>query len=315
MWDFTGKIAAVTGGGTGMGRELAIRLAAEGCSVAICDLSAESMAETQRRALARAPQGTRVATFVADVAHDDQVRAFTSFVARDLDTECLHLLINNAGVGGGGSVVNGERTQWDRTFAICWNGVYYSTRAFLPLLMKANEAHIVNMSSVNGFWASIGPGRAHSAYCAAKFAVKGFTEALITDFAANAPHIRCSVVMPGHIGTDIVANSRRILSDGGTVDVPELRKSFASWGVDLSSQSDAQVLAIAEEHARQFRDSAPTTAAEAAKIILDGVRCGNWRILVGADAEYLDARVRAAPDDAYTPAFYESMVKETKWRI
>src|SRR6202043_10449 len=95
---------------------------------------------------------------------------------------------------------------------VCWGGVYYCTRAFLPFLMKASEAHIVNTSSVNGFWASIGPGRPHTAYCAAKFAVKGFSEALMTDLAVNAPHIKCSVVMPGHIGTDIVANSRKILS-------------------------------------------------------------------------------------------------------
>ena len=76
--------------------------------------------------------------------------------------------------------------------------------------MKADEGHIVNTSSVNGFWASVGPDVTHTAYSAAKFAVKGFTEALITDLRLNAPHIKCSVVMPGHIGTSIVANSRKI---------------------------------------------------------------------------------------------------------
>ena len=78
--------------------------------------------------------------------------------------------------------------------------------------MKADEGHIVNTSSVNGFWASVGPGMSHTAYCAAKFAVKGFTEALINDLRLNAPHIKCSVVMPGHIGTSIVSNSRKIQS-------------------------------------------------------------------------------------------------------
>src|ERR1700686_3364966 len=80
------------------------------------------------------------------------------------------------------------------------------------LLLKADEGHIVNTSSVNGFWASIGMGVSHTAYSAAKFAVKGFTEALINDLRLNAPHIKCSVVMPGHIGTSIVSNSRKVQS-------------------------------------------------------------------------------------------------------
>ena len=80
------------------------------------------------------------------------------------------------------------------------------------MLVKADEGHIVNTSSVNGFWASVGMGVSHTAYSAAKFAVKGFTEALINDLRLNAPHIKCSVVMPGHIGTSIVSNSRKIQS-------------------------------------------------------------------------------------------------------
>ena len=97
------------------------------------------------------------------------------------------------------------------TFNVCWYGVYYCTLAFMPLLKASEEAHLINTSSVNGFWASLGPTSAHSAYSAAKFAVKGFTEALVNDFRNNAPHIKASVVMPGHIGTDIVINSNRML--------------------------------------------------------------------------------------------------------
>jgi len=169
---------------------------------------------------------------------------------------------------------------------------------------------------VNGFWASIGPGRPHSAYCAAKFAVKGFTEALITDLAANAPHIKCSVVMPGHIGTEIVHNSRKILSGSeSAVDVAGARKMMATWGVDTSSLSDEQVQQMVLAQADAFRDNAPTSAAQAAKIILDGVKAGKWRILVGKDAEYLDAKVRANPEGAYTHEFYQDLVKQTEWRI
>jgi NAD(P)-dependent dehydrogenase (short-subunit alcohol dehydrogenase family) len=314
MQDFAGKTAVITGGGTGMGRELALQLVAEGCNVAMCDVSAPNMAETKRRCVEQAPQGTRVVTYVADVSIENQVNDWAAAVARELDTDHIHLLFNNAGIGGGGSIVNGDRAQWEKTFNVCWGGVYYGVRAFLPMLMKAREGHIVNTSSVNGFWASIGPARPHTAYCAAKFAVKGFTEALMTDLAVNAPHIKCSVVMPGHIGTEIVANSRKILS-GDAVDVAAVRKALAAQGVNLAAMSDAQVRGFVEQQAANFRDNAPTSAAQAAKIILDGVRSDRWRILVGKDAEYLDRSVRAAPEDAYSPAFYEALVKGTDWRI
>lgn len=316
MKDFAGKTAVITGGGTGMGRELAIQLVAEGCNVAMCDVIAENMAETKARCMKVAPQGTRVSTFVADVSVADQVDSWPEAVKRDLDTDHIHLLINNAGIGGGGSVVNGDRAQWEKTFNVCWGGVYNGVRAFLPLLMNANEGHIVNVSSVNGFWASIGPGRPHTAYCAAKFAVKGFTEALITDLALNAPHIKCSVVMPGHIGTDIVTNSRKILSGSQTtIDVPAVRRALAAQSMDLSSLSDDQVRGMVEAQANAFRDNAPTTAAQAATIILDGVRAGKWRILVGQDAEFMDTLVRERPEDAYTPDFYQAIVKGTNWKI
>ena len=316
MKDFGGKFAVITGGGTGMGRELALQLVAEGCNVAMCDVSETNMAETVRLCRSEAPQGTRVSSFRADVSIETQVTAFAQHVKRDLDTDKVHLLFNNAGIGGGGSVVSGDRAQWEKTFNVCWGGVYYGTRAFLPLMMNAAEAHIVNTSSVNGFWASIGPGRPHTAYCAAKFAVKGFTEALMTDLAVNAPHIKCSVVMPGHIGTEIVANSRKILSGSETtIDVAAVRKALAAQGNDISGYSDEQVRAFVEAQANAFRDNAPTTAAQAAKIILDGVRADKWRILVGRDAEFLDAKVRATPEDAYTPAFYKSLTEGTDWRV
>ena len=316
MKDFSGKFAAITGGGTGMGRELAIQLVAEGCNVAICDVSASNMAISRQLCTEQATQGTRVSTFVADVAVEEQMQAWAHALERELDTDRIHLLFNNAGIGGGGSVVSGDRAQWDRTFGVCWGGVLNGVRVFLPLLMKAEEAHIVNTSSVNGFWASIGPGRPHSAYCAAKFAVKGFSEALITDLAMNAPHVKVSVVMPGHIGTEIVHNSRRILSGSETgIDVAAARKAIADWGMDVSSLSDEQVRDAVMAQADAFRDNAPTTAAEAAKIILDGVKAETWRILVGRDAEFLDAKVRADPEAAYTPQFYQELLSQTGWRL
>jgi NAD(P)-dependent dehydrogenase (short-subunit alcohol dehydrogenase family) len=316
MKDFGGRLAVITGGGTGMGRELALQLVAEGCNVAMCDVSETNMTETARLCRTEAPQGTRVSSFRADVSIEEQVTAFAQSVRREFDTDKVHLLFNNAGIGGGGSVLSGDRAQWEKTFNVCWGGVYYCTRAFLPLMMNASEAHIVNTSSVNGFWASIGPGRPHTAYCAAKFAVKGFTEALMTDLAVNAPHIKCSVVMPGHIGTEIVANSRKILSGSETaIDVAAVRKALAAQGNDLSGYSDEQVRAFVDAQAKAFRDNAPTTATQAAKIILDGVRAEKWRILVGRDAEFLDSRVRAAPEEAYSPEFYKALTEGTQWRV
>jgi NAD(P)-dependent dehydrogenase (short-subunit alcohol dehydrogenase family) len=316
MKDFSGKFAVITGGGTGMGRELAIQLAAEGCNVAMCDVSEVNMAATKRMCIEQGTQGTRIVTYAADVSIEEQMLAWAEAVKRELDIDHIHLLFNNAGIGGGGSLVNGDRAQWDKTFNVCWGGVYYGVRAFLPLMLKASEGHIVNTSSVNGFWASIGPGRPHTAYCAAKFAVKGFTEALMTDLAANAPHIKCSVVMPGHIGTEIVHNSRKILTGSENVsDVAAARKMLSSMGLNASSLSDEQVRQMMEAQADAFRDNAPTTAAQAAKIILDGVKAEKWRILVGPDAEFLDAEVRANPEAAYSQGFYEDLIKQNQWRI
>ena len=321
MKDFADRIAVVTGGGTGMGRELVRQLVAEGCNVAMCDLSAQTMAETKRLCeVERLPQGLRITTHVADVSDDSQVQRFRDDVAEQQATDKIHLLFNNAGIGGGGSMFSNSREEWERTFNICWGGVYNCTRAFLPMLQRADQGHIVNTSSVNGFWASVGPRISHTSYCAAKFAVKGFTESLITDLQVHAPHIKCSVVMPGHIGTSIVTNSRKIQSgnDSDTLTAQELavaRQRIAAAGFDAARMSDAQVEKLVLERARQFLEDAPTTAAAAAKIILDGVKADRWRILVGHDAERIDELVRQSPEQAYDVDFFESFAAEVGWRL
>jgi NAD(P)-dependent dehydrogenase (short-subunit alcohol dehydrogenase family) len=320
MKDFAGKIAVVTGGGTGMGRELVRQLVAEGCNVAMCDVSAEAMAETKRLCeVEKLPQGLRVTTHIADVSIEDQLKRFRDEVSEQQKTDKIHLLFNNAGIGGGGSLFTNSREQWERTFNICWGGVYLGVRTFLPMLMKADEAHIVNTSSVNGFWASVGMGVAHTAYSAAKFAVKGFTEALINDLRLNAPHIKCSVVMPGHIGTSIVSNSRIVLNGSDLLsetDIAQTRVRLKAAGVaDADTLSDEEIQARGAERARTFLEEAPTTAAQAAKIILDGVKADRWRILVGEDAHKLDERVRQNPDNAYTAEFFKSLCEEVGWRL
>ncbi len=321
MKDFAGKIAVITGGGTGMGRELARQLVAEGCNVAMCDVSAEAMAETKRLCeVERLPQGLRITTHIADVSIEDQLKRFRDELIEQQATDKIHLLFNNAGIGGGGSMFTNTREQWEKTFSICWGGVYLGVRTFLPLLLKADEGHIVNTSSVNGFWASVGMGVSHTAYSAAKFAVKGFSEALMNDLRLNAPHIKCSVVMPGHIGTSIVSNSRRIQTGVETDllspnEILSARQRLKGMGVDTASMTDDDIQKIALERARSFRDEAPTTAADAARIILDGVKAGRWRILVGDDAHKLDERVRQTPEKAYDAEFYQSFVTEVGWRL
>jgi hypothetical protein len=319
MKSFERRLAVVTGGGTGIGRELARQLSAEGCHVAMCDVSQENMEQTAALCAKGAPAGTRVSCFVADVSSEAEVGAFQRFVAGEHATDRVHLLFNNAGIGGGGSFVDGDREEWDKTFAVCWGGVYHCARAFLPMLVAAEEAHLVNTSSVNGFWASIGPQSAHTAYSAAKFAVKGFTEALINDFRLHAPHVKVSLVMPGHVGTSIVINSQRILGNDPKEmteeDLDRARARLGRMGLAVDGVTNEQIRAGLQMMGQVFRDSAPTSAAEAAAVILDGVREERWRILVGGDARVLDELVRSDPENAYEPAFMQKLRERTPWGL
>jgi NAD(P)-dependent dehydrogenase (short-subunit alcohol dehydrogenase family) len=295
MDSFAGRLAVVTGGGTGMGRELVIQLAADGCSVATCDVIVDHVEETARRAEKDAPADVRVTTHLADVSDEAQMHRFRDEVVAQHETDHVDLLFNNAGIGGGNSFLTGSREAWDKTFAVVWGGVYNGMRAFADLVVASDDAYVVNTSSVNGFWASLGPGIPHTAYSAAKFAVKGFTEALMEDFRVNAPHVKVAVVMPGHIGTDIVLNSRELLG----VDLDEARTQMARRGLETDGFSDDDILNLMKMFGEMFRDNAPLSAEQAATIILDGVRAGKWRILVGDDAHALDEAVRADPENVY----------------
>ncbi len=311
MERFEGRMAVVTGGGTGMGRALVRQLAKEGCHVATCDVFDKPMAETRDLALEAAPEGTRVTTHRADVSDEAQVRALREAVERDHSTDHIHLLFNNAGIGGGGSMIADDRSTWERTFGVDWGGVYHCTRTFLPMLMAAEEGHLVNTSSLNGLFASIGPMMPHTAYSAAKFAVRGFSEALIADFRVNAPHLHVSVVMPGHIGTSIVLNSAKAhgnsADDMTERDLERFRRQLNRQGIPADGISDEDLRKGVQMMGEQFRDNAPTSAEEAAKIILDGVRANRWRIIVGHDAEVIDAEVRRDPEHAYDVDFWENM--------
>src|ERR1700752_5235758 len=190
---FTGKLAVVTGGGSGMGRELVRQLAAQGCSVATCDLNPDSVAVTAATAWAAAPPGVAVTGHPCDVSDEAQVLRFRDELLEQHACDHVDLVFSNAGMGGGESFVASPRQVWERVFAVDWWGVYYCARVFLPLLIASGDGVLVNTSSVNGFWAALGP-VPNSAYSTAKFAVKGFTEGLIADLRANAPQVRVVLV-------------------------------------------------------------------------------------------------------------------------
>jgi NAD(P)-dependent dehydrogenase (short-subunit alcohol dehydrogenase family) len=308
MESFSGKLAVVTGGGSGMGRELVRQLAAQGCSVAACDWHPDAVAETAELARADAGPGVLVTSHACDVSDEAQVLRFRDELLAQHGREHLDLVFSNAGVGGAGSFVKDDRKEWERTFAVDFWGVYYCARAFLPLLTASGDGVLVNTSSVNGLWASLGPGMPNHAYCTAKFAVRGFTEALIEDLRTNAPQVRVAVVMPGHVGTDIVRNSflahgrdpEQLTEDQLNEMIPNDAQAglLAAGGLpENPSAEDKRQWLI--RMASDFRDKAPLTAAQAAADILDGVRAGAWRILVGQDATMLDERVRANPLAAY----------------
>jgi NAD(P)-dependent dehydrogenase (short-subunit alcohol dehydrogenase family) len=306
---FSGKLAVVTGGGSGMGRELAHQMAAQGCSVAACDLNPDTVSQAAASARSAAPAGVRVTAHACDVSDEAQVVRFRDELLDQHASEHVDLVFANAGIGGGESFIGGPREVWERVFAVNWWGVYYCARVFLPLLIASGDGVLVNTSSVNGFWASLGPGIPQTAYSAAKFAVRGFTEALIEDLRVNAPGIRAAVVLPGHVGTDIIVNSLRArglpdpagMSDAQLAEVipRDMRAGLIRAGALPEDPSAGDLRRMLARINDDFRDKAPVSAAGAAGIILDGVRSGAWRILIGEDAKMIDAAVRAKPEAAY----------------
>jgi NAD(P)-dependent dehydrogenase (short-subunit alcohol dehydrogenase family) len=314
MKDFAGKLAVVTGGGSGIGRELARALARAGAHVAMCDVFADHLADARAVCAAEARAGARISAHLCDVADEAQVIGFRDAALREHATDRVDLLFNNAGIGGGGSFVNDARAAWDRTFGVCWLGVYHSTRAFLPALLASREACIVNLSSINAVFAVSRSGP-HTAYSAAKAAVKGFTEALLIDLRLNAPHVSVLLVMPGHIGTSIVANTLRSHGmkqpkDMTADELPALRLALHGRGIPHQGLTDEQVRELAQKQIDGFRETAPLGPAQAAEQILQAVRDGRWRLLIGDDARAIDRAAREHPDELYQPSFLERLIAE-----
>lgn len=253
---FRGKRAAVTGAASGIGRALAQRLHGEGCEVFLADIDAEGLEETRHQLDGAAPcHLTQL-----DVADATAVDAWANEVAAGGDA--LDLLVNNAGVGliGSAAQTSLEDLRW--LMGINFHGVVHGCRAFLPLLENSPRGHLVNLSSIFGIIAV----PTQSAYNASKFAVRGYTEALRQDLAAAGSRVQVCCVHPGGIATDIARRARN---------------------ADRSVSGD-------EQHAR-FEAVARTSPDAAAAAILKAARRGRPRLLIGADARWIDRLQRLFP--------------------
>jgi NAD(P)-dependent dehydrogenase (short-subunit alcohol dehydrogenase family) len=258
MRDFRGRVAAITGAGSGMGRALALELAARGCAVAIADVVPAGLDETDRLL---AERGAARSTHVVDVADRRAVEAFAADAAREHGR--VNLLFNNAGVSVTNSVERLSYADFEWLMNINFWGVVHGTKAFLPYLRQVDAAHIVNTSSIFGVIAV----PSQSAYNASKFAVRGFTEALRQELSDT--HIGVSCVLPGGVKTNIVKTSRYYQSD------------------NTAPTKDEMVV--------QFERIAALSPAQAATQILAGVTRNRSRILIGRDAHLLALLERLFP--------------------
>ncbi len=261
MKSFSGKVAAVTGAGSGIGRALALSLARRGCGLALSDVDEGGLAgtvEAARRVGAEAA-GARV-----DVADREAVFAWADRVAEEHGR--VNLIFNNAGVALGSTIEGGGYEDFEWLFDINFWGVVHGTKAFLPHLRASGEGHVVNISSV--FALISVPGQA--AYNASKAAVRGFTEALRMELELNGAPVSATSVHPGGIKTAVARSAR---SDD----------SLRSLGVNP------------EESRKNFEKLFITEPEKAAEVILSAVQKDKRRVLVGPDAYVIDGLARLLP--------------------
>ncbi|GAB2659475.1 SDR family oxidoreductase [Prescottella soli] len=254
MSEFAGKVCVITGAGSGIGRAVALNLAGQGAKLALSDMDSSGLAETVRQVEA---VGAEVKSDHLDVTQREAVLAYADAVVAHFGK--VHQVYNNAGIAFHGDVERSEFKDIERIMDVDFWGVVNGTKAFLPHLIASGDGHVVNISSLFGLLSI--PGQ--SAYNAAKFAVRGFTESLRQEMLIAKHPVKVTCVHPGGIKTAIARNAT--MPDG-----------------------DDQVTFA------QFFDKhlARTTPEDAAKTIVGGVRKGKARVLIGADAKFLDAWVR-----------------------
>lgn len=263
MKSFRNKVAAITGAASGIGRGLALELAGAGCDLALSDVNQEGLDETAAEARAR---GVKVTTERVDVADRNAVHAWADRVV--VDHGKVNLIFNNAGVSMAGTVEGMSYEDFEWLIGINFWGVVYGTKAFLPHLRASGEGHIINVSSVFGL-AGI---PSQSAYNAAKFAVRGFTDALRQELELMGSNVSATSVHPGGIKTNIARAAR-------------VHESIR----DLGGEPDGN------EMAEQFEKLTMTSPEKAAQLILRAVRANQRRALVGPDAHVFDWVTRLLP--------------------
>jgi len=254
MKDFRNKVVVVTGAASGMGRELAIKLGQRGAMVAISDVDPNGLAETERLVKAT---GADVHSQLLNVAEREAVLEYAETVAKHFGQ--VNAIFNNAGIAHHGEVENMEFKDIDRVMDIDFWGVVNGTKAFLPHIIASGDGHIVNTSSLFGLLSE--PGQ--SAYNSAKFAVRGFTEALNQEMIVAKHPVKVTCVHPGGVKTAIARNA----TISGDNDDRSLTEAFEKYFLRMSPE-------------------------KAADIILRGVERNRARVLVGNDAKFLDLWVR-----------------------
>jgi len=264
MEGFAGKVAVVTGAGSGIGQALALELGRSGASLAISDVDTDGLAVTEERLRAI---GAAVKADRLDVTEREAFEAYADGVKEHFGK--VNQVYNNAGIGYAGDVEVSGFKDIERVMDVDFWGVVNGTKIFLPHLIESGDGHVVNISSVFGLFAV--PGQA--AYNSAKFAVRGFTEALRQEMILAKHPVKVTTVHPGGIKTNIVRNS----TAAADIDSAGLNKLFDRGAL--------------------------TTPERAAQIILEAVRKGHARVLVGPDAKIVDVIVRITGSGAYQGLF------------
>lgn len=259
MRQLKNRVAAITGAASGIGRALAVNLAAKGCHLAVSDVNEDGLRET---AAIIGSAGVKVTAHRVDVSDRSQVEQYAREVVAAHGR--VHLIINNAGVSVSETLEDITYEDFEWLMGINLWGVIYGSKAFLPYLKQQDEGHIVNISSIYGV---ITP-PCNGAYCTAKFAVRGFTETL--DQELKGTNVRVTCVHPGGIKTNIARNARFYKASDPSISRDEAMAIFD-------------------------RFMTRTTADEAARIIIAGIEKEKHRIMVGADAVILDVLKRLFP--------------------
>jgi short-subunit dehydrogenase len=268
--DFKEKVALITGAGSGIGRALAVELADSGCSLALVDWNADSLAETK---LLLEKKNVAVSTHAFDISDREKVSNLPNQVLSHHNQ--IDMVFNNAGLSIVGSVKEVDEGDWNLGLDILLNSVIQMTTVFLPLLEKRPEAAIINTSSIFGLFSV----PKQSIYNVSKFGVKAFTESLALEMEVSDSPVEVYCVFPGHIGTNIYSSAK-----------------FKSFEADDAGAAIFGANAATKEEAGiNFKHNAPSSPEHAAKVILKNIKKKNKRILIGIDAHFYDLMSRLFP--------------------